>query len=166
MSAWGGGSGVTEPSRGRPHSQEEVGEKRARGTSRVGLFPLPVEEKILGSYMAPRRRRRVERLTNEASWALSWMHGCGRRGGESASLPAEFRDRVRHRVREASLCFPDTVCAPSPEEALKELFKGRSAYDDAGVPAALAPFEHSRVSVPEDVRGADFLEDLLPAEEA
>ena len=67
---------------------------------------------------------------------------------------------------ERVLAFPDIVSAPTKQDALSELLKGRSVYSEAGPSAALAPFEHSRVSVPDDVTVAPYVEDVVPAEAA
>ena len=71
---------------------------------------------------------------------------------------------MQQRIKEAAEGFPDVACALAGDAALGELLKGRTAYGGEDLSSTLAAFDNSRVSVPQDVSGAPFVEDLLPAE--
>ena len=136
------------------------------------IFPLPrVPLSVFGEVDGARRQRRLGRLANDAVNALNWLHGAAHREPGSLSSTSLLRQsglqaEVQHRVVRSSLEFPDLVCAPVGWEALNELLKGRTSYAGGGSSATVAPFEYSRVSVPNSVANAPLVVDLLPAEDA
>ena len=56
------------------------------------------------------------------------------------------------------------VAIPSPKSAFLDLTRGRSVYDDKAAGANIARFSSAAgVSLPESVRGAPFLDEVIPA---
>ena len=76
--------------------------------------------------------------------------------GFAAQRTSELHFEAQRRVEEAVLRRPSAVCAPDDATSLREMLKGRGGYSSSASQANLAPYEYSRVSVPESVHDSPF----------
>ena len=113
----------------------------------------------------PRHSRRILRDVNEAIESLNWLSGCRRRVRRAGPCAERqlVHDEILERVVAAVLSRPRPASAPLPEEALKELLRGRGLYPGTETAFAnLAAFREEAVSLPNSVLTAPYLDELLP----
>ena len=109
---------------------------------------------------------------DEAVLAINWLHGVDHRprlvyssSGFAAQRTSELHFEAQQPVEEAVLRWPSAVCAPDDATSLREVLKGRGGYSSSASQANLAPYEYSRVSVPESAHDSPFLEEILDVED-
>ena len=140
----------------------------------ASLYPLPekVSGHLAGCELLPARQRaRVRRHAEEALRSLNWLHGEGHRRCRRAEPNLATVERVKklhdetlQMVVGAAQLWSDIDCALTPGESFNELLGSQGGYDANPGSANLAPYEYSRVSMPDDVHDAPYVEDILPAE--
>jgi len=125
----------------------------SRGSRQI--FPLPAVD----------RERFSEEMAEymcEAVSALNFLAGFTEADvppAEAAEeVHAEVLARVEGLVQRAQRA---RAGAPSPQEAFRDLMRGRAGYDLDLTGVTLAPFHTDHVSLPEDLSGSPYITDLL-----
>ena len=139
------------------------------------IFPLPqvVRPEVVGlssgGHAVQRRRRacRQRDEVNDALFSLNWLAGFREPPGDTAdigSAPTVLQEEVQARVRRrAAALIPDDVIPP-PQTAFHELLRGRDMYNMSTANPNLATFTSvAGISIPSDLSGSPFLDDVLPA---
>lgn len=135
------------------------------------LFPIPRmhEEPDNPNISRGCRQRQLRRLAharrvNETIDSLNWMAGCTAHG---ASFPqfGHLHAEVHERVQGLISLRGSPAEALTPQEASRELLRGRVGYELDPANPNLAPYKEGSVSLPGDVKGAPMVRDLLPEED-
>ena len=128
------------------------------------LFPLPhvacPPKKVGVSRTVARRRNRIRHFAehcNESVDALNWLSGHLQPGVSCSGMQSMALARMDGLIRSQE----PNGAVPQPEEALQALLRGSSPYDGAGVNESLASYQPELVSLPADISGCPFLEDVL-----
>jgi len=158
----GAGAGLARP---------PPGEMRAEGalpSCDRNPFPLPRVGALteLGEeFVAGRTGRRLLKDVNEAVESLNWLSGARRREG-AAGQSILRRELLQHAIlRRVARLVADRGAEPiefCPKEAYEGLLRGRGLYGSASACATLATFDFAKVSLPDDVKQAPFIDDVLP----
>ena len=138
------------------------------------IFPLPPLRQLAGVDTCGSASRLVKRALRDANAclsALNWLSGCKARSpflfatSASTRLPQRLA-AIQHEVsaRICRLCWEraEVELDLSPKEALLSLLRGRGLYESTTAYSTLAAYKSSAVSLPESVKGAAMLLDLLP----
>ncbi len=70
------------------------------------------------------------------------------------------------RVVQAAVAWHQRGRAPSARTAFRELLQGRGGYATATAQTTLAPYDHGRLSIPDDVRESPSVVSMLPGLDA
>ena len=154
----------------RPGSLSRLLATRGDSSRQFGLFPLQPSalSEATMSALEPKQRARVWKQVDEMVWSLSWMHGESHRPATVTKRVTDdakagrLQCHTRQRLEERATLYSTTECAETTEEALTKLLKGRSMYSGSAG-ASTAPYVPSLVSLPTEVSGSPFIDELLPA---